>query len=126
MSDYTAEATQAADRIMAILTAHPLTAQHPYELSEVLTVLTEQHELLQRLVTERPTPTAVDAQGNADKFGEDLAALMSYLQLMRTLYHALTDVPDHLRTQANRTLSITHLAARKLRDRGHRIMAARS
>ena len=121
-SHFIAAATQAAEQVASILGAHPLRAQRPYEIGSVLSSLIERHDALQRAVAQLPMPIAVDADGRPDQFGAELAELMSYLQLLRVLYHGLDDIPDHMRVAANRYLSATHLTARRVRDRGHRLV----
>ncbi|MQA86810.1 MAG: hypothetical protein GEV03_19810 [Streptosporangiales bacterium] len=82
--------------------------------------LAEHHATLQGAVQAYPLALAVDTDGRPDRLGSELAGLMGYLQHVLVLYHNLADIPDHMRAQANRDLSATHLRARRVRDRGGR------
>ncbi|HZA16776.1 MAG TPA: hypothetical protein VE645_07750 [Pseudonocardiaceae bacterium] len=82
--------------------------------------LAEHHAALQRAVQAYPLALAVDTDDRPDKLGSELAGLMGYVQYVLVLYHNLADVPDHMRAQAHRDLSATHLRARHVRDRGRR------
>ncbi len=110
----------AARQIAAVLDQNPIRGNGPYPMTEVHRQLAEHHAVLQRAVQAYPLALAVGTDGRPDKLGAELAGLMSYLQHLLVLYHNLTDVPDHMRAQAHRDLSATHLRARHVRDRGHR------
>jgi hypothetical protein len=116
---------EAAGRVAAVLGDAPLVPGEAYPLAFVVRRLTEEHDVLLRLVDAYPDAVGRTEDGRADRLGAELAVLMSYLQLVRTLYHWLDDVPDALLTNAGRNLSATHLTARKVRDHaahavGHR------
>ncbi|WP_329791972.1 hypothetical protein V1227_08550 [Lentzea sp. DG1S-22] len=113
--------TEAAAEVAAVLDRHPVSGTGSYPLAEVVTSLAKQHDVLREAVEQHPHPLSADVAGKPDRLGVDLAALMGYLEHIRVLYHRLDDLPSHLRAQAHRDLSATHLRARKLRDnRGRR------
>jgi hypothetical protein len=107
---------EAAGRVADVLGDAPLVPGEAYPLPVVLRRLTEEHDALLRLVEAYTLAVGLTEDGRADRLGTELAGLMSYLQLIRTLYHGLGDIPDSMRTNANRNLSATHLTARRVRD----------
>lgn len=111
-----AAVADAARQIAAVLDQNPVRGTGPYPLAEVHRQLTEHHAALQRAVQAYPRALAVDTDGRPDKLGSELAGLMGYVQHVLVLYHNLADVPDHMRVQAHRDLSATHLRARHVRD----------
>jgi hypothetical protein len=117
---FAAAVADAAEAVATVLGAHQVRGTEPYPISVVLPVLIEQHRVLQEAVDACAGPLAVDAAGKQDPLIGDLAGFMSYLQLLRVLYHGLEDIPDSLRVDASRNLSAAHLAARRLRDKARR------
>lgn len=117
---FAAAVADAAEAVTTVLGAHQMRGTEPYPISVVLSVLIEQHRVLQKAVDACAGPLAVDAAGKQDSFIGDLAGFMSYLQLLRVLYHGLGDIPDSLRLNASRNIAAAHLAARRVRDKARR------
>jgi hypothetical protein len=116
---------EAAGRVADVLGDAPLVLGEAYPVAVVVERLTAEHDALLRLVDAYSEAVGVTEEGHADRLGAELAGLMSYLQLIRTLYHELDDVPESLRTNANRNLSAAHLMARKVRDHAAHVVGRR-
>ncbi|GAA0247635.1 hypothetical protein GCM10010492_54180 [Saccharothrix mutabilis subsp. mutabilis] len=112
-----AAVVQAAEAVSDKLSEHPVRGTEPYPIGAVLPTLAEQHRALLAAVAAVDEPLAVDARGKQDPFTGDLAAFMSYLQLLVVLYHGLTEIPKPMQVNASRNISAVRLAAGKVRDR---------
>ncbi len=112
--EFATAVANAADTIATTLAAAPPRAGRPYPIGELLPPLIAAHESLREAVEALPESPALHP------LGEEVAMLMSLLQLVRVLYRHPDDVPQALRPVANRNLSTTQLWARRLRDRARR------
>ncbi|MEX2971743.1 hypothetical protein [Streptomyces sp. C184] len=117
---FAAAVAEAAEVVAAVLGAYQSRGNEPYPIAAVLPTLAEQHQVLQELVYECEGPLTLDAAGKEDPFIGDLAALMSYLQLLRVLYHGFDVIPGVLQVNASRNIAAVHLAGRRVRDRARR------
>ncbi len=115
-----AAAAISAEAIVTVLAAHQIRGSDPFSVRDLLPVLNEQHGRLRAAVGEFPGPLAVDAAGRPDPLAQDLVGLMSHLEMVTVLFHGLDEIPDSLRVSAGRSLSATHLIARRVRDRASR------
>ncbi|GAA3782948.1 hypothetical protein GCM10022225_84040 [Plantactinospora mayteni] len=113
----------AAGAVVELLGAAQPRTGVPFPIAELLPPLTVRHRALQEAVDGYPGPLAVDATGRTDPLGQELAGLMSWLQLLRVLYRGLDDIPEPMRITAGRSFSAAHLAARRVRDRARRLAA---
>ncbi len=113
-------AAASADAVATALAAHQLRGSEPFSVTGLLPVLDEHHRRLGEAVHGFPGPLAVDAAGRPDPLAEDLVGLLSHLQMVVALFHGLDEIPDSLRVSASRSLSATHLIARRVRDRAVR------
>lgn len=119
--EFVAVATEAAGRVAAVLAENPLRANQPYPIGAVLDVLARCYDDMRRAVAGLSTPVTIDSTGRVDPFGNDLAALMSHLQVTCVLCHRLDDIPGVLRVSVTRNLAAVHLIARRVRDGGSRL-----
>lgn len=114
--EFLEQVVEAADTVASVLAAHSLRGAGPYPIGEILPILAEQHEALRRVIANHPGPIGLDAHGKQSSLVGEIGTLYSYLALVEVLYHGLDDIPAALRPVASRTLSGTHLTARRVRD----------
>ncbi|MGI5146807.1 hypothetical protein ACQEVC_10540 [Plantactinospora sp. CA-294935] len=120
---FAADVAENAGAVAELLGAYQLRSGAPFPVAELLPPLTVRHRALQAAVDGYPGPLSVDPTGRPEPLGQELAGLMSWLQLLQVVYRGLDDIPEPLRVSAGRSLSAAHLAARRVRDRARRLAA---
>ncbi|MFY1688618.1 hypothetical protein [Plantactinospora sp. WMMB782] len=118
---FAAVVSAAAEAVAELLGRHQVRPGTPVPLAELLPELAARHRALQTAVDGYAGPLAVDPAGRPEPLGQELAGLMSWLQLLTVQYRGLVDIPEPLRVGAGRSFSAAHLAARRVRDRARRL-----
>ncbi len=107
--------TQAALRLVAVLTANAVPAEGDYtRVGEVMGLLAQEQAALQKAISTCPVPMAYTADGTLDPFARPLAGLVGRLAAVLVTYHGLYSIPDALRAALAEDLDALRLDAHAL------------